>query len=155
MNTVEIISYQKKYRQAFASLNYEWLEKFFEVEDYDKQVLENPEEKIINAGGAIFFAVEDGVAVGTVAMILRGEGVFELSKMGVTESFQGKQLGSMLIERCLSFAREVGASRVFLDSNRKLLPALSLYRKMGFIEIDVDPNTPYARCNIRMELREL
>ena len=52
----EIVSFSSKYREYFKKLNYEWIEKYFKVEDHDKYVLANPEEAILSKGGSIFFA---------------------------------------------------------------------------------------------------
>ena len=48
-------------------------------------------------------------------------------------------------------ARELGASRVFLESNTILEPAINLYRKLGFTPVQ-DEASPYDRCNIQMEI---
>ena len=149
---IEIVPYNNFYRKSFAILNYEWLQKYFHIEDYDRKVLESPEEHIIKTGGQVFFALNGKEAIGTAAMIAREEGIFELSKMAVTPAYQGQQIGLSLIEVALSYAREQKAKKVFLDSNRKLHPALALYKSIGFGEICVDPNTPYERCDIRMEI---
>ena len=73
--------------------------------------------------------------------------------MAVTESYQGKKIGQKLMLACIDFAKEKGWDRLFLDSNRKLKPAINLYIKMGFVEIPVPEDSPYERCNIRMELK--
>lgn len=148
---IQYISYKESLSPHFAKLNYEWLEKYFYVEDYDREVLENPKEHIIDKGGHIFFAQADTEIIGTVALIKRGEDTFELSKMAVTPKFQGQKIGKGLIEVALSYSRKQKMKRVMLDSNRKLEPALALYSKMGFKGIPTDSNTPYERCNIRME----
>lgn len=148
---IQYISYSDRLKQHFAKLNYEWLEKYFYVEDYDKEVLENPKAYIIDQGGQIFFAQAETEIIGTVALIKRGANTFELSKMAVTPKFQGQKIGKGLIEVALNYSRSQKMKRVILDSNRKLKPALALYSKMGFKEIPTDPNTPYERCNIRME----
>lgn len=44
---IEIIDFEPKYRDDFKNLNVEWLEKYFEVEPYDKEVLSNPEKYIL------------------------------------------------------------------------------------------------------------
>ncbi len=150
---IQIIKYDLKYADAFAALNFEWLEKYFYIEDYDRTVLLNPEDKIIKPGGEILFALIGDKVVGTVALIKRGEGVFELSKMGVTEDFKGQRIGQKLMYACIHYAGiELGVTRLFLDSNRKLSPAITLYHKVGFKEIPVPKDSPYERCNIRMEL---
>jgi GNAT superfamily N-acetyltransferase len=149
---VDIISYSEQYITDFAELNFEWLEKYFYIEDYDKEVLTNPEKYILNEGGQILYALIDGKAVGTVALIKRDEGVFELSKMAVTEDFKGLRIGQKLMYACIDYAGQHGVKRLFLDSNRTLIPALKLYDKVGFKEIPTPADTPYERADIRMEL---
>lgn len=150
--TVHIIDYTPNYAKDFAAINLQWLEAYFYVEEYDKEVLHNPEKYILGPGGHILFAMLDGKPIGTVALIVREEGTFELSKMGVLEEYRGLKVGILLMEAALSYAKQQKKRRVMLDSNRKLKPALKLYEKVGFKEIPVDPTTPYERCNIRMEL---
>ncbi|MCB0506572.1 MAG: GNAT family N-acetyltransferase [Cyclobacteriaceae bacterium] len=148
---VEIIVFNQKYASDFAQLNFEWLEKYFRIEPYDKEVLSNPQKYILDAGGQIFIALYKGKAVGTVALIKRGAR-FELSKMAVTEAYQGLHIGKKLMASCIDYARELGTRQIYLDSNTVLTPAISLYRKTGFKEVPVPKDTPYERCNIRMEL---
>ena len=59
---------------AFYDLNIEWLETYFYVEDYDKEVLSTPEKYIIQPGGHIFFVVEDDLVLGTVALMKAEDG---------------------------------------------------------------------------------
>lgn len=150
---VDIIAFNEQYANDFAKLNFEWLEKYFYIEDYDRKVLTQPQQYILDKGGHILFALIDEEAVGTVALIKRGQGVFELSKMGVTEKYQGLRIGQKLMYACIDYARQKGCERLFLDSNRKLTPAITLYHKVGFKEIPVPEDTPYERCNIRMEIK--
>ena len=54
-----------------------------------------------------------------------------------------------IIER----AKEAGCKLLFLESNRILTPALKLYERLGFIEVDKDISTSaYQRSNIYMEM---
>lgn len=149
---VSIHPFEKKYAQDFAELNFEWLKKYFYIEEYDEKILTNPIKFIISEGGQILFALIDNEVVGTAALIKRGEAEFELSKMAVTEKHQGMRIGQKLMYACIDYAGQHGVKRLFLDSNTKLTPAISLYKKVGFKEIAVPANTPYERCNIRMEL---
>ena len=151
-NKIQIITFKEEFFDDFGLLNFEWLDKFFYIEDYDREVLTNPKKYILNDGGQILFALSEGKAVGTVALIKRGEGDFELSKMGVTEKFQGNKIGLQLMNASIKYAKENKWNRLFLDSSRKLTPALNMYKKVGFNEIPVPKDTPYERCDIRMEL---
>ena len=150
-NTVKIIDYDDQYKEEFAAINFQWLETYFYIEDYDKEVLTNPKKYILEPGGHILFALVNDKVVGTVALIVRDQD-FELSKMGVLEDYRGLRIGQYLMDAAIDYSRKVGKSRIWLDSNRKLTPAITLYKKNGFKEIQVDPDTPYERCNIRMEL---
>lgn len=149
---VEVIEFEEKYADDFARLNYEWIEEFFAIEDHDREMLDNPNEYIINDGGQIFIALFEGEAVGTVALLRVGEDSFELAKMAVSSKYRGLKIGDKLMSACLEYAKKVDKSRVFLLSNRKLIPAITLYKKFGFIEIPLDPSTLYQRTDIQMEL---
>src|SRR5580698_7322422 len=66
---------------AFRVLNEEWIKKFFAMEAKDREVLNDPEGKILAKGGRVFMAWIDGEEVGCVALIPMSNGVYELSKM--------------------------------------------------------------------------
>lgn len=57
----------------------------------------------------------------------------------------------MLYEAAIAEAKKLGGSRVFLESNTVLKPAIKLYRSLGFREIPVE-NPEYERVDIQMEL---
>ncbi|MBL4703100.1 MAG: GNAT family N-acetyltransferase [Flavobacteriales bacterium] len=149
---VEIIPFETQYRSHFESLNNEWLEQQFYIEDYDREVLQNPEDHILKPGGQILFARVDDKIVGVVALIVRSADTYELSKMGVTAKSQGLKIGQKLMDAAIEYSKQAGIKRIMLDSNRKLAPAIRLYHKVGFKEIAVPEDTPYERCDIRMEL---
>jgi len=148
---VEIIDYQPHFHDDFKRLNYEWIEKYFTVEEADRQSLEYPDKKILKPGGHIFLARYQGEIVGTCAMIKMKDGGFELAKMAVTEKAQGKSIGWLLGQAAIQKAKELGANRLYLESNTRLEPALRLYQKLGFQRVVGKPS-PYERSNIQMEL---
>ena len=76
---------------------------------------------------------------------------FELAKMAVSPKAQGKKIGWLIGEAIKEKARQVGAKKLYLESNIIFTPAINLYRKLGFIEV-FGRTTPYERCNIQMEL---
>jgi len=148
---LEIINYDSKYNDAFAALNKAWLQKYFTVEPIDEKIFANPQEYIIDDGGYIFFAKAENEIAGTFALMKEEEGVFELSKMAVDEKFQGKGIGSKMIEYSLKKAKELGAKKVILYSNTLLKPAIRLYKKFGFKEVPLG-DVEYKRANIKMEI---
>jgi DNA-binding MarR family transcriptional regulator len=152
MNEVEIVEYQKEYKKYFKSLNYAWISKYFQMEDMDERVLTNPDE-VIGQGGAILFAKLNNQIVGTCALIKIDEHTFELAKMAVDEDYQrrhvGKKLGLAVIEKSV----ELGARKLILESNKKLTPALNLYKKLGFVPVCSDHHkSMYQRANITMQM---
>jgi N-acetylglutamate synthase-like GNAT family acetyltransferase/DNA-binding MarR family transcriptional regulator len=149
--TVEVFEFKDKYAADFARLNYEWIENYFEVEKHDREMLDNAKEYIINRDGQIFVAEIKGEAVGTVALIKTDEESFELAKMAVTSKFRGLKIGDKLMSACIDYAKRLGKKRIFLLSNTKLIPAINLYKKFGFIEVTLE-KSEYLRTNIKMEL---
>lgn len=152
IDEVQIVDYSPMYAKHFKALNVEWLEKFFYVEDYDDKVLSNPEEYIIDKGGTIYFALLGEEVIGTCAL-MKNEGGYELTKMAVTEKAQGKQAGKKLGMRIIEKAKEMKLEKIFLESNKVLTPALTLYERLGFKYGHKDVNTSaYERANVYMEL---
>ena len=149
-NKIEIIPYSNDLKEAIKILNYEWLEKYFRVEQSDIQSLSNPKEEIIDKGGFIFYAKLNDEILGTASLLKKTEDVFELGKMAVSEKAQGHKIGTLLLEHFLQFAKQKQIKTLILYSNTKLKSALHLYRKYGFSEIKLDEGL-YERANIKME----
>lgn len=149
---IEITEFQPAHAHDFARLNYAWLHKFFAVEPHDSEMLEDPYGTIIKPGGQILMALAGDKAVGTAALIADGPDTYELAKMAVSEDYQGLKIGKRLMLRAIDYAIKVGKKRLVLESNTKLAPAVNLYIKTGFRVVPLNPDTPYERANIKMEL---
>jgi ribosomal protein S18 acetylase RimI-like enzyme/predicted transcriptional regulator len=147
-----VIEFDERYAVDFGRLNYEWIAAGYTVEKQDRKILDHPYETIMQPGGQIFFAVVDGVAAGTVALIPMEDENLELTKMAVSPEYRGLGIGDKLMEACVEYGRKTGAGSLILESNTKQIAAINLYRKFGFVEIPLDPNSEYQRANIRMEL---
>jgi GNAT superfamily N-acetyltransferase len=147
---IEIIPYQPEHQPWFEALNRHWIEKYFWMEPIDFDVLQRPEEHILKTGGAIFMASIDKKIAGTAAVKFAEPGVFEFTKMAVDERFQGLKIGKAIANACIDWCRKSGAKKIVLFSNTKLETAITMYRKLGFVEIPVDGI--YKRSNIKMEL---
>ncbi len=129
---VEIIPFERRHAADFKRLNLEWLQKYFRVEPIDVKVLSRP-SSIVRNGGAIFLARYRGAIVGTCALLNAGGARFELSKMAVTPGHQGLGIGRKLIQAVIAHYLERGARELFLESNSKLTPAITLYESSGFV----------------------
>ncbi|MCZ2473250.1 GNAT family N-acetyltransferase [Aquirufa ecclesiirivi] len=151
MSQIRITRFEPAYRDAIRRLNVEWLEKYFQVEEIDKEVLSHPEEVILAPGGEIFYAWYGDEIVGTVSLMKIDDTSFELTKMAVSENFQGLGIGKLLMENCLDFAKKAGIKQIIIYSNRRLERAVDMYRKFGFLEMDLGP-VIYQRADIKMRL---
>ena len=148
---INIINFQDNFEKDFYDLNIEWLEYFFQVEEYDYKVLSNSKKYIINKGGKIFFAESAGNIIGTVALMpTKNKLVFELTKMAVKPEYRNKGIGKKLLKKCIDYSKSNNHSSIILYSNKKLNNAIHLYRNFGFKEIKMEKKSPYLRANIKM-----
>ncbi|WP_040278501.1 GNAT family N-acetyltransferase [Psychroserpens damuponensis] len=154
MKVFEIIPFDRTYSKNFYQLNIEWLKTYFYVEPFDEEVLSQPETYIINTGGHIFFARSGQTILGTVALMpTHNPLVFELTKMAVLPSQRGQKIGQRLLQHCIDFAKANNFESLMLYSATKLENAIYMYRKFGFVVLDLEKDSPYKRSDIKMELK--
>ena len=151
---VYIREFQPGDERVFRELNEEWITRLFKLEQADKEKLGDPRGQILDHGGRILLAVDGDHAVGCCALIRMGPGEFELAKMAVTEAHQGKGIGHQLMSATIAKASEIGATRLYIETNHTLTPAIRLYKSHGFQEIPPDrrAQSPYVRADVFLEL---
>ena len=147
---MQIVENQSEYLDDFIRLNEEWISSYFEIEEVDKLLAANP-YRIIENGGYIFTAISNGKAVGVCALFKESNDVFELARMAVSLNEQGKGIGNILIQTCLTKLKSIAAKKIYLVSNTKLESAIFLYKKHGFITKSLGQHPVYSRANIVME----
>ncbi len=153
LGNIRIVAYEPSYKSVFKALNVEWISTFFVMEAADYKALDNPETYILEKGGHILVALYNDDPVGVCALIKTQndpEMDYELAKMAVSPSVQGKKIGWIMGLAALEKARNLGAKALFLESNTILTPAIRLYYKLGFQKISNRPS-PYERSNIQMK----
>jgi ribosomal protein S18 acetylase RimI-like enzyme len=148
---IRILDYRAEHQPFFDSLNREWIERLFFMEPLDEWVLTNPDKAILEKGGAILMAEYDGVITGTVALRKLNEETFEFTKMAVDKNFRRKGIAEAISYASFLKAKELGAKKIVLYSNRKNIGAPQLYEKISFKHVEVE-NDVYARANIKMEI---
>ena len=149
-NVVDIIEFSEELSEPIKTLNYEWLEKYFRIEEGDVASLSDPQKHIIDKGGHIYYAKLDGEIVGTASLLKKSETVYELGKLAVSDKAQGHGIGTILIEHCLNIAKQKQITILILYSNTTLQSAIHLFRKYGFEEVELESGV-YERANIKME----
>ena len=151
MDKITIIEYKPEHQPFFERFNKAWIEKYFWLEEIDKYVLQNPEEAIINKGGAILMATYNDLIAGTVALKKVNDGIYEFTKMAVDENYRRKGIAEALSYAALDKAKALGARKVILYSQTALVPAITLYQKLGFKEVPMEEGI-YKRSDIKMEI---
>ncbi|MEO5835390.1 MAG: GNAT family N-acetyltransferase [Thermomonas sp.] len=152
MDGIRIVGFEPRWRDDFANLNIEWLQRWFVVEPHDREVLGNPEQYILAAGGHILFAVDAGPhALGTVAIKHDGEGVYELTKMAVTPVARGQGIGRLLMDAALALYGTLGGRELYLESSSPLANAIAMYERSGFRHHPAPrAGSHYARADVHM-----
>jgi len=151
---MRVLENSREHLDDFIRLNEEWISTYFNIEDADRRLADNP-ARVIDDGGYIFTLVEKGAVVGVCALFRESEGAFELARMAVPPEHQRKGYGDLLMGVCLRKLTDIKAVRVFIVSNTKLKTAVSLYKKHGFETTMLGQHPDYSRGNIVLERRAL
>ena len=148
-----VIPYEPCHKELFKSLNEDWITRHWQIEPHDLDYLDHPQEYIIGKGGFVFVATYKGKPVGVCALCKMDDPLYdyELAKLAVSPNAQGKGIGLLLCETAIGKAKELGAKRLFLESNTLLKTAIHIYRKLGFKELS-EYHPAYERGDIQMEL---
>jgi ribosomal protein S18 acetylase RimI-like enzyme len=116
--------------------------------------------KFASPGGCILLALLDGHAVGVVALrplepsgVLPGDATpaCEMKRMYVRPEARCLGIGRSLCEELLRTARGRGYRTMKLDSEPDFLPAVNLYRSVGFVDAPRYNDDPVA-CTVWMSL---
>jgi len=148
---LEVVPYEPALKDHFYRLNAQWLQRHFRIEDVDREMLGDPERYVLAPGGAIFFARLAGEVIGTCALLQEAPGVYELSKMGVDETFRGMGAGRVLLAAAIAEFHRRGGKELFLESNSRLKTALRMYEQAGFVlQPSVRVGSHYERADVYM-----
>jgi ribosomal protein S18 acetylase RimI-like enzyme len=100
----------------------------------------------------VFFALDGEAVVGTCAAIRISDSTFELAKLAVDPAARGHGLGRELCDMVVQFARDRGASDMFLTSHTALTTAIRLYELLGFRHAPIPADVRYSTANVYMTL---
>jgi len=94
--------------------------------------------------GRLYLVFDDGDErlVGCVALRPRDGGRAEMKRLYVRPDWRRRGLGRHLTELCLAEARDAGYRELCLDTLAQLHAARTLYRDMGFREIEAYYENP-------------
>ncbi len=102
--------------------------------------------------GLYLLAFCDQQLAGGVGLREFAEGVCEMKRMYVYDTYQGLGIGRQLCEAIIESARQLGYTHMRLDTMNWLKAAVQLYSNYGFIEIEAYRNNPVPGA-VFMELQ--
>lgn len=95
--------------------------------------------------GAFIYIEINGEIAGGVGVRKLESGVCEMKRLYVYDKFRGNQLGQLLCEKLLDISKELGYSKMRLDTLPSLKSAVKLYESLGFYETSKYYNNPDER----------
>jgi GNAT superfamily N-acetyltransferase len=129
------------------------VEKYFDPKAFETELASLP-GKFAPPAGRLLLAHYDGIPVGTVALRDLGNQICEMKSMFVESQHLGKGIGRALAEAVIQDARRIGYTKMRLDTGPRQIAAQTLYRSLGFREIQPYYELPQelAEIVIFMEL---
>jgi GNAT superfamily N-acetyltransferase len=105
-------------------------------------------------GGRLHLAVDGGDVLGCIALRPLEAGAGEMKRLYVRPSHRGRGAGRMLAARLIEDARSIGYETMRLDTLETWVPAVQLYRSLGFeptprYNDDPDPHTLFMALRLR------
>ena len=100
----------------------------------DQPELLHIREKYMGNGGGFWVAKENGKVVGSIGLMMAGNGIGILKKFFVYEPWRGKPhyLGRQLYDVLIEFARQQGIEEIILDTPKNADRAHEFYIRAGF-----------------------
>lgn len=86
--------------------------------------------------GALLLANYTGKPAGCIAYQALSEDICEMKRMFVLKEFRGKGIAKFLIKKLIETAKKRGYGIMRLDTHPHMHAAQTLYRQMGFVEIE-------------------
>jgi ribosomal protein S18 acetylase RimI-like enzyme len=94
---------------------------------FERELAELPGEY-----GVLLLAEAAGEPAGCAGLRTLPDGAAEMKRLYVRPAYQGRGLGRRLAEEVIAAARASGHAALRLDTLPKMVPAIALYRALGF-----------------------
>lgn len=95
---------------------------------------------------------DDSRIIGTVAISELSSENCELKSLYLLEKYHGMGYGKMMVLHAINSARNYGYKKMYLDSLSTSQKAISLYRKIGFIDTEKYNSSKYSDVYMVLEL---
>ncbi len=109
-------------------------------------------DELTRPRGLVLIIREGEAAVGCGAVKLLADGIGEIKRMWVAPAVRGRGLGGRLLDALEAAAAEAGKTTTRLETNEQLGPALAMYRRHGYVEVEPFNTEPFATHWLQKQL---
>lgn len=128
------------FREYAASLDFD-----LGFQNFEAELQQLDRQYGLPEGGLILvLETETGLHVGCVGVRKLENHIGELKRMYIRDAHRGKGIGKVLIDKALRLSRELGYTRLRLDTIGTMKAAIALYQQAGFYEIEPYRHNPNA-----------
>ncbi len=121
----------------------EWLNIDLGFQHFDEE-LQNLKTMYNSTDGGIILCKENDNFIACVAIRKITKDIAELKRMFVQSIHQHKGVGKILLEKAITLAVNCNYKYIRLDTLNHMTPAINLYKKYGFYEIEAYYNNPVS-----------
>lgn len=114
---------------------------YLQIQNYDDE-LTHLERKYGLPHGRLYLAYFDNKPAGCIGLRKIDHLHCEMKRLYIRPGFRRKHIGSTLVQKIITDAKEIGYSYLLLDTLPFLKEAIALYQKIGFYEIPCYNNSP-------------
>lgn len=104
-------------------------------QDFEQEMADFPDEYSA-PHGCLLLALYGEELAGCVALRGLGNGICEMKRLYVKPAFRGLKVGRTLAEAIIKAGKDLGYTHMRLDTVPYMKEAISVYRSLGFKEID-------------------
>ncbi|WP_462254869.1 GNAT family N-acetyltransferase [Ferruginibacter sp.] len=121
----------------------EWLNIDLGFQHFNEE-LKNLKTMYNSTNGGIILCKEKDDFIACVAIRKISKDIAELKRMFVKPAHQHKGVGKILLEKAITLAVNCNYKYIRLDTLNHMTPAINLYKKYGFYEIEAYYNNPVS-----------
>lgn len=127
---------------------FDWLGMDLNFQNTEKE-FDNFDKMYGKPKGCFIYATINGAVAGGVGTRFLESGICEMKRLYVNEDSQGKGVGKLLCNEILRISKDLGYSKMRLDTVSRLEAANALYEGIGFYDIpkyyeNPDPTVRYT-----------
>lgn len=102
----------------------------------------------LSAGHQFVVATIDTGIVGTGGLLAENQEEGRIVRVSVDRQIRGQGIGRAIVNHLVSIARDRGFKRILVETNKDWYPAISLYRRAGFVLVSEDTESAHLVLNL-------